>query len=871
MVDVFPFTDYGTIEIRVFDTQLSIPRRVGIAIILQALALHAKRVVEQGGNIPDVGATSLAANRASAVSAGLWGPFHSATGEGEFVQVYNHQIDEMGAVQERRRNRFLGDAVESMLFLIREELEELDAVDNPFLQPLLTSIFGSEFVEQRTTGAEFQLDTYAKSGLNMIALLKELVNITRECSTNWLYDPLEGTPKLPTWLCWWKGIEHEIILDETRVFAGQEASFDISLKNTAGRELKDVVLSYTIEDSARNQIESDVIVIPSLLPGDINNSRHSFKTRRTVTAYNIIASVTITDRQIAFSSTINTYWVRLELRPRTMTQFADGVSPVIFSGQITTNYPEEIAVDTEIAVVAPQKERVLGAISGKMVLEGGNVHLLESEKLPPLVIPLLDEGGVLRCNLRGTIKSELGEELAIQTSRPFFVGFAGWKPQLDLYLGESKLWHPGDLLQGEVYIRNNSSVSADTQLVVSFIDNFGREMEIVRARATDYLSDPFVFQWRVQISSSSDSEELGGRIRAALLDDSSLVDQVESEPLRISQPIVRASIDSFRIPEKSRIGGKVSGWLRIRRNTELGQSAHLKILLRFEGGEEHILVQQAVRQSRNLSIAYGPLVIPRPRGVPNPKVATFEAQLSYGGSVLDTKQAQIILADVVDESFATIGYLKMQRFVEPGDQIETVLQVQGIQDQLATCSLSVTFDTVAGKEVLLEQETELSSEVKMYPLSFRVPLSAEMSTGTLFVSLKCSDREQVSDKRFKIKAIDKPLYHVSYTIKNESGNEVPGLAPRGEPLNITTQVKSESSYNPDIRVLLRIMNRRTIVKEVSMSWADDDSDVFQETVKWEPPSVEIVTAYYLQVIILERERPLPGRAVDQREKQFTVY
>ncbi|MHA2351665.1 MAG: glutamate-cysteine ligase family protein, partial [Candidatus Thorarchaeota archaeon] len=43
MVDMYPFTDYGTIEIRVFDTQLSIPRRMGLALLLQALALKAKR------------------------------------------------------------------------------------------------------------------------------------------------------------------------------------------------------------------------------------------------------------------------------------------------------------------------------------------------------------------------------------------------------------------------------------------------------------------------------------------------------------------------------------------------------------------------------------------------------------------------------------------------------------------------------------------------------------------------------------------------------------------------------------------------------------------------------------------------------------
>jgi len=197
MVDMYPYTDYGTIELRVSDTQLSIPRRMGIALILQALALKAKRMIEQGELIPDAGAKSLASNRASAVSAGLWGPFHPSEGSDEYHTIYNHQITDNGEINSSRRNRFMGDAIISMFYLIRDELEELNIVENPFMQALLASVFGSDFSLPRTTGADFQLDVYAKSDFNMVVLLKQLAEVTRECSTNWLYDPIEGTPHLP--------------------------------------------------------------------------------------------------------------------------------------------------------------------------------------------------------------------------------------------------------------------------------------------------------------------------------------------------------------------------------------------------------------------------------------------------------------------------------------------------------------------------------------------------------------------------------------------------------------------------------------------------------------------------------------------------
>ncbi|MFX0108617.1 MAG: hypothetical protein ACFE7R_10055, partial [Candidatus Hodarchaeota archaeon] len=352
MVDMYPFTDYGTIELRVFDTQLSVPRRVGLALILQALALKALRIKAKGQMIPDVGAKCLAANRTAAVSAGLWGPFRvsNTTINPEYMKIYNHTVSDEGIVSSNRCNRFLGDAVVSMLFMIRDELEELGAVDNAFLQPLLVSIFGSDFVSPRTTAADYQLEVYAKSDMNMVVLMRSLIDITRECCTNWLYDPLEGTPKLPTWLCWWKGLEPEIIVGTERIFAGQEAEFMISLRNSSERTLTNLSVDYSIEDSERNIIEHNVIPISNIEAGEIHVSRVTFQTGKGVSAYNVIASITIAGRQIGLNSTIKTYWMKSSIRPEMTTQFADSSTPVLYSGEIETNFPQTSVVEYRVDV-----------------------------------------------------------------------------------------------------------------------------------------------------------------------------------------------------------------------------------------------------------------------------------------------------------------------------------------------------------------------------------------------------------------------------------------------------------------------------------------------------------------------------------------
>ncbi|MHA1908402.1 MAG: hypothetical protein ACW98Y_13970, partial [Candidatus Thorarchaeota archaeon] len=263
MVDMYPFTRLDTIELRVSDTQLSVPRRIGVALLLQTIALKGKKMIEAGQKIPDAGSASLAANREAAVEAGLWGPFKPSSGDpkSEFVKIYNQQVNDDGSLNEKKKNRFMAGAVTSMLYFLRDELEELKVIDNPFMQPILVSIFGSEFVSPKTTGADFQLDVYAQSELNLVVLLRKLSEITRECCTNWLYDPLEGTPHLPTWLCWWKGIEPEIVTEKERIFAGQIAHFAISIRNALTRTVEDLTLSYTIEDSERHVIMKNLIPI----------------------------------------------------------------------------------------------------------------------------------------------------------------------------------------------------------------------------------------------------------------------------------------------------------------------------------------------------------------------------------------------------------------------------------------------------------------------------------------------------------------------------------------------------------------------------------------------------------------------------------
>jgi hypothetical protein len=871
MVDCYPFTDYGTIELRIFDTQLSIPRRIGLALILQALALKAKRMVERGEIIPDVGAKFLSANRASAVAAGLWGSFKPSDESDEFLTNYNYQVADNGVTDKARRNRYLGDAVISMLYLIRDELDELKVVENPFMQALLVSVFGSEFTRPKTTEADFQLDVYAKSDFNMVVLLKRLAEVTRECSTNWLYDPIEGTPHLPAWLCWWKGLEPEVIIDTDRTFAGQEAAFTILLRNRTGRNLESLTVKYSVEDSLRNIVDSNLLTIDSIETGEIHVSRIAFATRKDTTAYNVIVEVGFTGRLINLTSTINMYWMSASIRPGTTTQFADGKTPVLFNGEIETNYPSNSFVNCQVNILAPNLERVIIGTTEILKVEAGEVTTLESSRFPPLVIPPDISEGVERCVLQMRLLNESGIEIAEGASKPFYVGFVKRGPQIILEAELKSSYMPGEFVTGNIIVSDkNKDIGTSARMLVDYYSESGKSTEIETLQYDEFVKQNATFQWRVpNIEIISQSERVGV-IRIRVLERGNAVTSIESDKFSIDQVTTRVNLDSLRVPQRSHIGGKISGWLRIRRNTEQGDPAYLTMSFIFPDDEEYVVLRQSVKQSKNLSLAFGPLTIPAPKKNIRPKSLMLVAVLSYAGIEMDRRSTTIDLVGGPSADFARIEFVGLPSFTVPDQMIQVIIQTESNMRETTDCVLSVSLESIAGNSTLIERAISLElGKPKMIPVSFRVPLGAEMSTAHLKAVLMCGSQSYENSKRFKVKAIGKPFFKIGFSIRNETGEEIPGLVARLTPVEIIVDVESSREDLQGLAISLRVMSRRDMIKEFSLPLSSEKRSSL--SIKWLTPPIDVVTGYFLDAEISQHGRLLPRRAIEIVKKQFTVY
>jgi gamma-glutamyl:cysteine ligase YbdK (ATP-grasp superfamily) len=199
--DVFPFTDWGTIEVRISDAQISICRRIGIGMLIQALCYKARKLLQKGVWVPDAGSATIAQNRQGAIERGLISLFRPAADlTRDKLAQYDPEFGEQYLGPEGQPVRYMMQAVQRMFFYLKDELKELGFLYSPFLKPLLQSVFGSvSYAEPPITEAEYQLSLYQYKLDNGEdpSILYDLIYFTIQYCQDPLNNPLTGVLTLP--------------------------------------------------------------------------------------------------------------------------------------------------------------------------------------------------------------------------------------------------------------------------------------------------------------------------------------------------------------------------------------------------------------------------------------------------------------------------------------------------------------------------------------------------------------------------------------------------------------------------------------------------------------------------------------------------
>ncbi|MFX0137912.1 MAG: hypothetical protein ACFFDN_29995 [Candidatus Hodarchaeota archaeon] len=198
--DVFPITDWGTIEVRISDAQISICRRIGVGMLIQAMCYKARKLLEKGVWVPDAGSETIATNREAAIERGLISLFRPINLTREKLANYDPEFAEQYLGPKDKPIRYMMQAVQRMFFYLKDELKELGFLYSPFMKPLLQSVFGSvSYAEPPITEAEYQLSLYdykLKNGENP-SILYDLIYFTILYCQDPLNNPLTGILTLP--------------------------------------------------------------------------------------------------------------------------------------------------------------------------------------------------------------------------------------------------------------------------------------------------------------------------------------------------------------------------------------------------------------------------------------------------------------------------------------------------------------------------------------------------------------------------------------------------------------------------------------------------------------------------------------------------
>ncbi|MCK4381296.1 MAG: hypothetical protein KAW51_09185 [Candidatus Lokiarchaeota archaeon] len=198
--DVFPLTDWGTIEVRISDAQISICRRIGVGMLIQAMCYKTRKLLEKGVWVPDAGSETIATNRKSAIERGLISLFRPQNITREKLAQYDPEFAEQYLGPEGQPVRYMIQAVQRMFFYLKDELKELGFLYSPFMKPLLQSVFGSvSYAEPPITEAEYQLSLfqYKMDNGEDPSILYDLIYFTIQYCQDPLNNPLTGVLTLP--------------------------------------------------------------------------------------------------------------------------------------------------------------------------------------------------------------------------------------------------------------------------------------------------------------------------------------------------------------------------------------------------------------------------------------------------------------------------------------------------------------------------------------------------------------------------------------------------------------------------------------------------------------------------------------------------
>ncbi|MEM2142830.1 MAG: hypothetical protein QXQ81_06205, partial [Candidatus Thorarchaeota archaeon] len=302
-----------------------------------------------------------------------------------------------------------------------------------------------------------------------------------------------------------------------------------------------------------------------------------------------------------------------------------------------------------------------------------------------------------------------------------------------------------------------------------------------------------------------------------------------------------------------------------------GEPSELLMYIKYPGGDSYELLRLHLKPTRNLSLKFGPLPIPEPPAHLQPVSAELVAELSLSGDLLDRAVAVVQLDDKSQYPMK-ISIGQLQDIVNPDELFTAVVEVVNDHPVQASGILTVTMESVAGTETLVQRVLEMSGhEKRMISVTGRIPISLEMNTAYLVATVS-SDRGRAEARhKFRVRAMESPVMSVSFSLRGIDGRELIELVPRGRQMRIVATLKKPRPSMRGLVLRVSLMKYQDIVLTQEFQVGESDSPEEHVSIGWTAPNVETITPYYLVGTVLQAERELSPRVVKVTTKRFTVY
>ncbi|MHA1947886.1 MAG: glutamate-cysteine ligase family protein, partial [Candidatus Hodarchaeales archaeon] len=166
MIDMFPYTDYSTIELRFFDAQPWTENRLAIVLLIQAIAQKAKELIKLKIAIPTASSKSLYENRRKAIQYGLLAQFsRDEKLTGDFSWFYNYDIE---------NTKPASKLIHSVLGMLIYLEDELLIFDSTYIDYLLLPVLGTKKYTPPFTVCDYLFALYTEQNNNIEKFLKKL-------------------------------------------------------------------------------------------------------------------------------------------------------------------------------------------------------------------------------------------------------------------------------------------------------------------------------------------------------------------------------------------------------------------------------------------------------------------------------------------------------------------------------------------------------------------------------------------------------------------------------------------------------------------------------------------------------------------------